>query len=174
LALERAGARPGDDVWVSGELGGAALGLARPEIAEAAKRLHMPEPRVELGERLRRLAHSAIDVSDGIAGDLAHILERSNVGASVEYARIPKCAAFEKLNDPELEKNCVLSGGDDYELAFTAPGSHRLELESLARELGLPLTRIGSVHGGDSRLTVLDAKGKPLAHRGGFDHFARP
>ena len=174
LAIERAGARPGDDVWVSGELGGAALGLARPEIAEAAKRLHLPEPRVELGERLRRLAHSAIDVSDGLAGDLAHILERSNVGASVEYARIPKCAAFGKLNDAELEKNCVLSGGDDYELAFTAPRAHRAELEALARELGLALTRIGAIHGGDPRLTVLDAQGKPLAHRGGFDHFARP
>ena len=174
LAIERAGARPGDDVWVSGELGGAALGLARPEIAEAAKRLHAPEPRVELGERLRRLAHSAIDVSDGLAGDLAHILERSNVGASVEYARIPKCAAFGKLNDAELEKNCVLSGGDDYELAFTAPRAHRAELEALARELGLALTRIGAIHGGDPRLTVLDAQGKPLAHRGGFDHFARP
>ena len=94
LALERAGARPGDDVWVSGELGGAALGLARPEIDEAAKRLHLPQPRVELGERLRRLAHSAIDVSDGLAGDLGHILERSKVGATVQYARIPKCAAF--------------------------------------------------------------------------------
>ena len=174
LALERAGARPGDDVWVSGELGGAALGLARPQIAEAAKRLHLPEPRVELGERLRRLAHSAIDVSDGLAGDLAHILERSHVGATLEYARIPKCAAFEKLNDPELEKSCVLSGGDDYELVFTAPGAHRGELESLARELGLPLTRIGGIHGGDTRLTVLDANGKPLAHHGGFDHFARP
>jgi thiamine-monophosphate kinase len=174
LALERGGARLGDDVWVSGELGGAALGLARPEIAEAATRLHMPEPRVELGERLRRLAHSAIDVSDGLAGDLAHILERSNVGATVEYARIPKCAAFAQLNDPELEKNCVLSGGDDYELAFTAPSAHRAELESLARELDLALTRIGSIHGGDQRLTVLDAQGRALAHRGGFDHFARP
>ena len=174
LALERAGARPGDDVWVSGELGGAALGLARPQIAEAAKRLHLPEPRVELGERLRRLAHSAIDVSDGLAGDLAHILERSRVGATLEYARIPKCAAFEKLNDPELEKSCVLSGGDDYELVFTAPGAHRGELESLARELGLPLTRIGGIHGGDTRLTVLDGNGKPIAHRGGFDHFAPP
>ena len=174
LALERAGARPGDDVWVSGELGGAALGLARPQIAEAAKRLHLPEPRVELGERLRRLAHSAIDVSDGLAGDLAHILERSHVGATLEYARIPKCAAFEKLNDPELEKSCVLSGGDDYELVFTAPGAHRGELESLARELGLPLTRIGGIHGGDTRLTVLDGNGKPIAHRGGFDHFAPP
>jgi len=173
LALERAGARPGDDVWVSGELGGAALGLVRPEIAEAAKRLHLPEPRVELGERLRRLAHAAIDVSDGLAGDLAHILERSNVGASVEYARIPKCAAFAKLGDPELEKNCVLSGGDDYELVFTAPRAHRPELESLARELGLALTRIGEIHGGTPQLAVLDAQGKPLAHRGGFDHFAR-
>ena len=174
LALERAGARPGDDVWVSGELGGAALGLARPEIVEAAQRLHLPQPRVELGERLRRLAHSAIDVSDGLAGDLVHILERSHVGATLEYARIPKCAAFSKLNDPELEKDCVLSGGDDYELAFTAPSAHRTELESLARELDLALTRIGSVHGGDQRVTVLDAQGRPLAHRGGFDHFARP
>ena len=74
LALFRAGAGPGDDIWVSGELGGAALGLAQPEIAAAAKRLHEPEPRVELGERLRGLASAAIDVSDGFAQDLGHIL----------------------------------------------------------------------------------------------------
>lgn len=174
LALERAGARPGDDIWVSGELGGAALGLSRPEIPEAAKRLHSPEPRVELGERLRRLAHAAIDVSDGLAGDLAHILRRSGVGATIEYPRIPKCRAFEALNDPQLEKDCVLSGGDDYELVFTAPREHRAELESLARELRLGLTRIGTIHAGDARLAVLDAQGKPLEHRGGFDHFAAP
>src|SRR4029077_8787323 len=116
VALYRAGARPGDDIWVSGELGGAALGLAHPEIAAAAKRLHEPEPRVELGERLRGMANAAIDVSDGLAGDLGHILERSQGGAVVEYARIPKPAAFEQFR--ELERDCVLSGGDDYELVF--------------------------------------------------------
>ena len=172
LALERAGARPGDDVWVSGELGGAALGLIRPDIAEAARRLHRPEPRVELGERLRRLAHAAIDVSDGLAGDLAHILERSGVGATIEYERIPRMKVFAELKDPQLEKNCVLSGGDDYELLFTAPGEHRGELDALGRELALPLTRIGTIHGGDARLEVRDAQGRPLAHRGGYDHFA--
>jgi thiamine-monophosphate kinase len=171
LALERAGARPGDDIWVSGELGGAALGLVHPENPEAAKRLHLPEPRVELGERLRRLAHAAIDLSDGLAGDLGHILERSRVGAVVEYERIPKSSAFAKLDDPELEKDCVLSGGDDYELVFTAPREHRSELEALAAELKLALTRIGTIEAGAARLAVLDAQGRPLAHRGGFDHF---
>jgi thiamine-monophosphate kinase len=173
LALERSGARPGDDLWVSGELGGAALGLAHPEISEAAKRLHWPEPRVELGERLRRIAHCAIDVSDGLAGDLGHIVERSKVSATVEYERIPRGSSFEKLKAPQLEKDCVLSGGDDYELLFTAPRAHRAELESLAAELGLALTRIGRIEAG-SGLRILDAKSKPLAHRGGFDHFEKP
>ena len=173
MALERSGARPGDDIWVSGELGGAALGLVHPEIAEAAKRLHRPEPRVELGERLRRLAHAAIDVSDGLAGDLGHILERSQVAARVEYERIPRCASFRTLKADELEKDCVLSGGDDYELLFTAPRAHRPELEALAAELKLALTRIGAIEAGAARLTVLAADGRPIAYRGGFDHFEK-
>jgi thiamine-monophosphate kinase len=170
MALERSRARPGDDIWVSGELGGAALGLVHPEIAEAAKRLHMPEPRVELGERLRGLARAAIDISDGLAGDLGHIAERSQVAVIVEYERIPRPAVFEKLASPELERDCVLSGGDDYELAFTAPRAQRAEIESLAAELKLALTRIGTIEAG-SGLSVLDARGEPIAHRGGFDHF---
>jgi thiamine-monophosphate kinase len=172
MALERAGAWPGDDIWVSGELGGASLALVHPEIAEAAQRLHRPEPRVELGERLRRLAHAAIDVSDGLAGDLGHILERSQVAATVEYARIPRGAYFAKLNAAELEKDCVLSGGDDYELLFTAAPEHRGEIEALGAELKLPLTRIGATEPG-AALRILDARGQPLAHRGGYDHFAR-
>jgi thiamine-monophosphate kinase len=170
MALERSRARPGDDIWVSGELGGAALGLVHPEIAEAAKRLHMPEPRVELGERLRGLARAAIDISDGLAGDLGHIAERSQVAVIAEYERIPRPAVFEKLASPELERDCVLSGGDDYELAFTAPRAQRAEIESLAAELKLALTRIGTIEAG-SGLSVLDARGEPIAHRGGFDHF---
>jgi thiamine-monophosphate kinase len=172
LALERAAARPGDDLWVSGELGGAALGLARPDIPEAAQRLHLPEPRVELGERLRHLAHAAIDVSDGLAADLGHILERSRVSARVEYERIPKCAAFAKLRDAKLERDCVLSGGDDYELLFTAAQPQRHEIESLGRELKIALSRIGAIQAGAAKLVVLDAAGQPMAHRGGFDHFA--
>ena len=177
VALYRAGARPGDDIWVSGELGGAALALVRPEIAaqvpEIAKRLHEPEPRLELGERLRGVANSAIDVSDGLAGDLGHILERSRVGAIVEYARIPRSPVFKELNNLDLERDCVLSGGDDYELLFTAPQPRRAELEALSRELGLPLTRIGGIQAGEARLTVLDAAGKPMTVKPGFDHFRK-
>jgi thiamine-monophosphate kinase len=172
VALYRAGARPGDDIWVSGELGGAALGLAHPEIADAAKRLHEPEPRVELGERLRGMANAAIDVSDGLAGDLGHILERSRVGAVIEYSRLPRSAAFKSLKNPDLERDCVLSGGDDYELLFTAATARRADLEALARELGLPLTRIGTIQSGEARLAVLDAKGEAMRFKPGFDHFA--
>jgi thiamine-monophosphate kinase len=174
VALYRSAAQPGDDIWVSGELGGAALALRRPDIAEAAKRLHWPEPRVELGERLRGLARSAIDVSDGLAGDLGHILERSQVGAVVEYERIPRAACFKTVDDKMLERDCVLSGGDDYELLFTAPSSRRAALESLSGELALPLTRIGVIETGAAKLVVRDAKGEAMAYRGGYDHFGRP
>jgi len=174
VALYRAAAQPGDDIWVSGELGGAALALKRPDIAAAAKRLHWPEPRVELGARLRGLARAAIDVSDGLAGDLGHIVERSQVGAVVEYERIPRAAAFQSLKDERLERDCVLSGGDDYELLFTAPSSKRAAIESLGRELDLALTRIGSIEQGDASLVVRDADGQPITHRGGYDHFRSP
>jgi thiamine-monophosphate kinase len=174
VALYRSGARPGDDIWVSGELGGAALALRHPEITEVAQRLHLPEPRVELGERLRGLARSAIDVSDGLAGDLGHIVERSQVGAVIDYERIPRPAAFRTIGDAQLERDCVLSGGDDYELLFTAPVARRATLESLGRELALPLTRIGAIEGGRPQLVVRDAAGQPIAHRGGYDHFREP
>ncbi len=166
-ALRRSGARPGDDIWVSGELGGAALALVHPEIGEAAKRLHEPEPRVALGERLRTLAHAAIDVSDGLTGDLAHILERSQVGAVVHYEQVPRAPAFKHVS-------CVLSGGDDYELLFTAAQSRRAPIESVAKDLRLPLSRIGTIRSGASSLEVLDAEGRPMSYRGGFDHFAAP
>jgi thiamine-monophosphate kinase len=171
VALFRAGARPGDDIWVSGELGGAALGLARPQIAAAAARLHRPEPRVELGERLRGLAHAAIDISDGLTSDLGHILERSQVGALVHYAQLPRASAFSTLQNQELEKSCVLSGGDDYELAFTAALERRTAIAALSAELGLPLTRIGTIQAGEPRLVVLDERNRPMDYRRGFDHF---
>ena len=170
-ALFRAGARPGDDIWVSGELGGAALGLARPHIAAAASRLHRPEPRVDLGERLRGLAHAAIDVSDGLTSDLGHILERSQVSAVVHYAKLPRCSSFSTIQNRELEENCVLSGGDDYELAFTAALERRTEIEGLSAELDLPLARIGTIQAGEPRLVVLDERHRPMDYRRGFDHF---
>jgi len=171
-ALRRSGAVPGDDLWVSGELGGAALGLARPELAGAARRLHEPEPRVELGTRLRGLASAAIDVSDGFAQDLGHILERSGCGARVEYERLPKAAEFARLADPALERRCVLAGGDDYELVFTVPQSARGEIEALARHAGVGLARVGAIVAGEPKLSVVDAAGRTLALERGFDHFA--
>ena len=172
LALFRAGARPGDDVWVSGQLGGAALALARPDIAAAARRLDEPEPRVELGERLRGLATAAIDVSDGFAQDLGHILERSGVGAIVAYELLPRSIELKEIQDGKLQAQLVLNGGDDYELAFTAPQESRGEVEALAAELALTLSRVGSVQSGEPKLQVLDARGAPMAVGRGFDHFA--
>ena len=163
LALYRAGAAPGDDIWVSGELGGAALGLAQPGNAAAMQRLDEPEPRVELGERLRGIASAAIDVSDGFAQDLGHILERSGVGAVVEYGRLPRFAGADVRQ--------VLSGGDDYELAFTARQERRGEIELLSKELGLGIARVGSIQKGEVRLQVLDGARKPIAVERGFDHF---
>ena len=174
VAMYRGAARPGDDIWVSGELGGAALALKRPGIEEAARRLHEPEPRVELGERLRGLAHAAIDISDGLTGDLRHILERSQAGAVIDYERIPRCAALRAMegNEGELVRDCVLSGGDDYELAFTALPQHRQALEALSVELSLPLSRIGSITAGDAKLVVRGPDGEPMKYRGGYDHFS--
>ena len=170
-ALSRGGARPGDDLWVSGELGGAALGLVHPELPEAAKRLHEPEPRVALGLKLRSLASAAIDVSDGLTGDLGHILERSGVGARVRYDAVPKSRAFDALDDQQLESDCVLSGGDDYELLFTAPQEHRAAIDALPGEIGVPLSRIGTIEPAGG-LQVLDREGKAMRFKGGYDHFA--
>jgi thiamine-monophosphate kinase len=166
--LSRGGARPGDDIWVSGELGGAALALEQPGNARAAMRLHQPEPRVALGERLRGIASAAIDVSDGFAQDLGHILERSSVGARVRYASLPKFPC----DDPQLQQRCVLSGGDDYELVFTAPQSARAAIEPLPGALGLALTRVGEILPGEVRLQLLDEDGRPMQAARGFDHFA--
>jgi thiamine-monophosphate kinase len=168
LALMRSGARPDDDIWVSGELGGAAYALHDAGNAAAASRLHQPEPRVELGEKLRGIAHAAIDVSDGFAQDLGHILERSGVGAVVHYALLPKFPC----GDAQLQRRCVLAGGDDYELLFTAPQSARRELEVLSAALRLALTRVGSIRSGEAKLQLLDALGKSMATGRGFDHFA--
>ncbi|MGH8736292.1 MAG: thiamine-phosphate kinase [Burkholderiales bacterium] len=179
-ALLRSGAREADEIWVSGELGGAALALAHlqervqltaQDAAQAAARLHTPEPRVALGQRLRGIASSAIDLSDGFAGDLQHVLESSSVAAQVRYASLPRFAAFARLADPHLEADCVLSGGDDYELLFTAAPARRAELEALGVTLDVVLTRVGSIRAGAPKLELLDAASRPMPQAAGFDHF---
>jgi thiamine-monophosphate kinase len=183
-ALRRAGARDGDDVYVSGELGDAALAQAAVEgrtaldadsFARARERLERPEPRVALGERLRGVASAALDVSDGLTGDLRHILERSGVGAIVDLASVPRSAALgAKLAGAErrLALSCLLAGGDDYELCFCAPPQARARIDAIASSLALPLTRIGAI-AGRGGLVVRDERGAPLpALPAAFDHFA--
>ena len=183
-ALLRSGARPGDDVWVSGTLGDARLALeafrgtvSLPQAVFAAARLRLerPEPRVALGLALRGVASAAIDVSDGLLGDLGHVLERSGVGATVEAApaRGLLAAAGQGLvlDDARLDE-LEFAGGDDYELAFTASPRDRAAVEAAGRDSATRVTRIGAITA-ESGLRLLDAHGRPLARRlAGFDHFA--
>jgi thiamine-monophosphate kinase len=174
----RSGARPGDDIWVSGRLGEAALGLAirrgqirLPDLDRDACLLRMdrPTPRVELGLAIAGIADAAIDVSDGMVGDLGHILARSGVGATVRWADVPRAACFDHL-DIALQHRCVLAGGDDYELVFTAPPERRPAICALVTA-DLALTRIGSIESSPG-LRVLDDTGIPLRTTlSGFDHF---
>jgi thiamine-monophosphate kinase len=182
LALRRDGALAGDDVWLSGATGEAALALAHlkgrveleGEVREAClDRLHTPEPQVELGGRLRGLARSAIDVSDGLLADLGHILEASGVGAELAWESLPKARAIAECADTALAAECLLAGGDDYELLFTAPPSKRAEIEAVGRDLALSLTRIGTAVAGEPAAALRDSRGELIAMpRTGFDHFA--
>ncbi len=182
LSLRRDAAIAGDDIWLSGSTGEAALALAhlqgRAQLQGAARddclaRLHTPEPRVELGGRLRGIARGAIDISDGLIADLGHVLEASGVGADLSWESLPRARAIAACRDEALANDCLLAGGDDYELLFTVPPYKRGQVETVAKDLGLPLTRIGVVIPGESTATVRDAKGKSVpVTRKGFDHFA--
>lgn len=183
LALRRDGAKAGDEVWLSGCTGDAALALAhlggRIRLADAAlahclARLHAPVPCIALGLALRGIATSAIDVSDGLLADVGHIAERSGVAVQLRYADLPRSRALKACADERLAQECLLAGGDDYELAFTASAGARERVAAAAAELGLTLTRVGSVRAGEAGMVaILDAGGKPmpLEHKG-FDHFA--
>jgi thiamine-monophosphate kinase len=183
-ALTRAGAKAGDTVYVSGTLGDAALALAvdhaRTRVADAARealqqRLHAPQPRVALGVALRGIASSALDVSDGLTGDLGHILAASRVGASIDLGAIPCSEALRaKLaaDERKLALSCLLAGGDDYELCFTAPPAMRERVAALALALRLPLTPIGEVRA-QPGLAIRDERGHRLPSLPrAFDHFA--
>jgi len=181
-ALRRDTATAGEELWLSGSTGDAALGLAhargRVALDDAAAghcraRLEAPEPRVALGRRLRGLAGAAIDVSDGLLADLGHVAERSRVGVEVDYASLPRSAALRSCADPALADRCLLAGGDDYELAFTAPAPRRGEVEAAGAAAGVAVTRIGRIAGGAPGVRLLGADGAPIdVARRGFDHFA--
>ena len=182
LALRRDSARAGDEVWLSGCTGDAALALAhlggRARLGDAAlahclARLHMPVPCVALGLALRGLASSAIDVSDGLLADVGHLAEASGVAIELRYAELPRSRALKGCADQSLVQECLLAGGDDYELAFTVSPEAGGRVALVAADLGLTLTRIGGVSAGEPGLvSVSDAAGKIMQiGRRGFDHF---
>ena len=183
-ALRRDGARARDDVWVSGTLGDAALALAavkrritltRRERVRLEQRLHAPMPRVALGEALRGVARSAIDVSDGFIADLGHICERSRVGAVVRLDAVPASAIMKRHLDRPAARTALLAGGDDYELVFTAARARRTAVARISRRLRLRLTRVGIITGqrrGIPLVTVLDSSARPLVVKSkGYQHF---
>jgi len=181
-ALRRSAAQAGDDIWVSGSLGEARLALAglRGELAldaatlaTAAPRLHAPTPRVALGLALRGVANAAIDVSDGLAGDLGHILERSGVGAVVDVDALPAGAGLAR-QPADLRRAYCLAGGDDYELCFTAPAAQRQDVLAAARAAATPVARIGAIET-EPGLRLRDANGQHYhLSLTSFDHFASP
>ncbi len=178
----RSGARPGDLVFVSGALGDAARGLMtlRGELAGVAAagraalvdRYRLPRPRLELGARLSGIAHAAIDVSDGLVADLGHICECSKVGAEVEAMRLPLSPAAQAALDADRSlRPVVLTGGDDYEIAFTAGPEAAGQVAELAAALALPLTRIGRITAGAEVRVVDDAGADVVLDARGYRHF---
>lgn len=195
-ALRRDRARAGDDVWVSGTPGDAAGALAllqaadglappdagptrdaRPHVPDAPiaslrARLDRPTPRIGLGRALRGVAHACIDVSDGLLADLAHICAASAVGATIELTALPASAALASAFDADSRQRLQATGGDDYELCFTAPPAARRAVSSLAAQAGVQLTRIGRIDAGHG-VRALDAGGRERAWpRAGFEHFS--
>jgi thiamine-monophosphate kinase len=191
-ALLRSGARAGDDLYVSGTLGDARLALEAlqghvqlpPDVlAQTRQRLEQPSPRVALGLALRGIASACADVSDGLLGDLGHILERSGVGATVDTTiainLIAACArstgetgTFSINLEPSQVLHYVLGGGDDYELVFTASPAQRAAVHAAAQASATPVTRIGHIDATPG-LRLIDAQGAVQEARfAGFDHFA--
>jgi thiamine-monophosphate kinase len=183
-ALRRDAARVGDDLYLSGRTGEARLALelmrgtqwARQHASAAAlprlrERLERPTPRLALGQALAGAAHAAIDLSDGLCGDLGHMLAASGVGAEIELALLPVAPDLQVLPQA-LQLDCLLNGGDDYELLFTAGPGLRAAVASAAQATGTPVQRIGRITA-PTGLRLLDAAGHEVALRThSFDHFA--
>ncbi|HZK89750.1 MAG TPA: thiamine-phosphate kinase [Stellaceae bacterium] len=180
--IRRSGAKPGNRVWVSGTIGDAFLGLevlrggygalAPEHRAALAARFRLPDPRIELGPCLAGIASAMIDVSDGLLADLGHICETSAVAATVELARLPLSpAAREAVADDIAIRAALVTGGDDYELLFSAPPEASGEIVSLSQSLGLPLTEIGAIEVG-AGVRLIDADGREIpVGATGWRHF---
>ena len=178
-ALLRSGARAGDDIYVSGTVGDARLALEafRGSVAlegidfeSVRSAMEQPQPRVALGVALRGVASSAIDVSDGLLGDLAHILHCSGVGATVDVDAVSRSAVLGR-QAPALQRTCTLAGGDDYELVFTAAPQRAEAVQSAALQAGVKVGRIGIIEAA-AGLHLIDGQRRPVPHTfGAFDHF---
>jgi len=179
VALLRSGARDGDDIYVSGTLGDARLALEifrgslrlpGEQFDQLRRAMECPQPRVALGQALRGVATSAIDVSDGLIGDLGHILQRSGVGAHLDVDALPASAIL-AAQPTSLRREMGLAGGDDYELVFTAPAAAREAVQQAAAQSATSVTRIGHIEAALG-LRLVDAQGQalPLILRS-FDHF---
>ena len=179
-ALLRSGAQGGDELWVSGTLGDARLAL---EVFRGRVRLEgdgfdrvrqameLPQPRVALGLALRGVASSAIDLSDGMVGDLGHVLKRSGVAARIDVDALPRSADL-AAQPLALQHECLLAGGDDYELLFTAPPARHADVLAAGRQAGVSVTRCGVICAG-AGLLIVDRAGRTLdLTMRGFDHFA--
>jgi thiamine-monophosphate kinase len=180
-ALRRDGAKAGDEIWVSGHLGDAALALAHLQgklrleasaFKAVAPALHDPQPRVALGQVLRGIAHSAIDISDGLLADLGHILERSRLGAEIHVAQLPLSEHLRPYAAQESGLRFALAGGDDYELCFTASAKDHQRIAEISEKLTLPLTCIGNMVAGSGCKVLAADNSEIKLKEGGYDHFA--
>lgn len=176
-ALRRDGARVDDDIWISGTPGDAAAALAQWSAGGARDpalraRLDRPTPRVALGLRLTGFAHAAIDISDGLLADLDHVCRASDVRAEIDVDALPASDALGAAAlDPQTRRALQASGGDDYELCFTAPAAQRAAIEAATRDAEVPVTRIGRIVGGEGVVALVDAM-PWMPARAGWDHFA--
>ncbi|MCO6441531.1 MAG: thiamine-phosphate kinase [Nitrococcus mobilis] len=177
--LRRDGARPGDGLYVSGTLGDAALGLqlwqgGQREGSDAhslIERLHRPSPRIALAQALADLANAAIDVSDGLLADAAHLAERSAVAVVIEPHRLPLSSALRRSASAPQATTLALTGGDDYELCLSLPLDQEGAAKALARQAGVILTRIGRVENGCG-VRLISTTGETLTYaRHGYNHF---
>ena len=174
-ALRRDGARVGDEVWVTGTLGDAAGGLAlldREPVPALRARLDRPTPRVAAGRALAGIATACVDVSDGLLADLGHVCARSHVAAHLDVDALPASAALREAFGDVERIALQASGGDDYELCFTAPADASADIDAVSARLGLQITRIGRIVAGEG-VHPVDAKSQPWSSpRRGYDHFA--
>ncbi len=176
-ALLRSGARVGDDVWVTGTLGDAAAALRQWQAGESTTpalraRLDRPTPRVAAGLALAGIAHACIDVSDGLLADLGHICRASRVGAELEVDALPSSAALLAAFEIATRRELQATGGDDYELCFTAPKTARLAVGDAMSACDVPATRIGRITADTGKLVLRDAAGVAWSPpRAGYVHF---